>query len=244
MKATFFAKPLEYNLTIDGEAWTQGSKITGKLTLTNHGSEALENKNIGCHLCLCSSKKFKAQDPKSITVIESLMLAPNQSELSFEFQLANDCPITDITGSLYILCGDMTKPFEGGFLELKITPMAPIMYFVQAFELFYRFQIKAFKNKKGFLEAALNAPDAKEWTRIQKMSMQLRMNEKDLEVKFSIAIKSLSFEAGPSKTKDEKKEITKVLTPKQYELYGSANQDEIKKVLEEVISEIKLKPLC
>ena len=76
------------------------------------------------------------------------------------------------------------------------------------------------------------------------MSMQLRMNEKDLEVKFSIAIKSLSFEAGPSKTKDEKKEITKVLTPKQYELYGSANQDEIKKVLEEVISEIKLKPLC
>ena len=38
-------------------------------------------------------------------------------------------------------------------------------------------------------------------------------------------------------------EIMKVLTKNQYDLYGIANQDGIKKVIDEVLNEIKIKPI-
>lgn len=243
MKAIFFSKPLELNLTIDGESWVQGANVEGTLIVSNHSNSTTNLSQIGCHLCYCSSRKFRAKDPKSVTVIESTMLGKDQSELIFNFKLQNDCPITENSGSLYILCGDISSPFEGGFLELKVSPMAPIVYFVDHFELFYRFKVKAFKNKKGFIEAAVHAPDSKEWASIQKMTLQMKMINDELEAKFQVTLKRLSFDCGPQKTKDEKKEITKTLTKKQYDLYGSANQDGIKKVIDELISEVKVKPI-
>ena len=38
MKGTFFQKPLELNLLVEGETWRQGDPITGSLTIKNHGS--------------------------------------------------------------------------------------------------------------------------------------------------------------------------------------------------------------
>ena len=81
MKGTFFSQPLEYNLTIKGESWTQGSNIKGSLKLTIHSSEKIDLNNLGCHVCYCASKKFKAKDPKSIKVIESINFKENSTEL-------------------------------------------------------------------------------------------------------------------------------------------------------------------
>ena len=75
------------------------------------------------------------------------------------------------------------------------------------------------------------------------MILQMKMLGNELEVKFHVDVKKLSFDLGPSKTKDEKVEIAKVLTKKQYDLYGSANQEGLKKVIEEFLSEIKIKPI-
>ena len=243
MKGIFFSKPLEYNLDIDGEVWTQGSYIKGSLMVSNHSNLAISLNNIGCHLCYSSSKKFKSKDPKSINLIESTLLQEGKTKLDFEFKLKNNCPITESTGTLIIICGDISKPFEGGFLELNIKPMNPIIYLTETFEMFYRFKVKPFKNKKDFIEAPIKAPDSKEWASIQKMALQFKMVTDELEIKFIVTLKRLSFDDSPHKTKDEKKEIIKILTKKEYELYGSANQEGIKKILDEVMSEIKIKPL-
>ena len=36
MKGTFFQRPVEYNLWIDGESWRQGDTVSGELTVRNH----------------------------------------------------------------------------------------------------------------------------------------------------------------------------------------------------------------
>ena len=71
----------------------------------------------------------------------------------------------------------------------------------------------------------------------------MKMVNDELEVKFMVNLKKLSFDGGPDKTKDEKREIVKLLTKKQYDLYGTANQEGIKKVIEEFLDEVKLKPI-
>jgi uncharacterized protein YbcI len=243
MKGTFFKKPLEFNIDINGETWAQGDTISGKFSITEHTKIDFDRTILGCHLCYCTNKKFKSKDPKAITVLESQHLLPNQNELNFTFNLEANCKISDTTGSLYIIYGDISNPFDSGFLELNVTPIKPILYFTQIFEQFYRFKLKAFKNKKGYIEASVAAPDSKEWAGVKKMSIQMHIKDDELIVQFNVNLTKLDFTNSLNKTKDEKKEITKTLTKKQYDLYGIANQDGIKKVIDEVLSEIKIKPI-
>jgi hypothetical protein len=243
MKGTFFRKQLELSIDIKGESWAQGDQVSGSFTAKDHSKENLNLMKLGCHLCFCTSKKFKLKDLKSISIIESQLLPPNEKELKFKFNLENNCPISDTTGSLYIIYGDIETPFEAGFLQLNTTPIKPIIYFTQIFEQFYRFKLKSFKNKKNYIEAAVSVPDTKQWVSIQKMVIQLRMEADELTVRFIVNLTKLDFTNSLNKTKDEKKEIAVTLTKKQYDLYGIANQDGIKKVIDEVLNEIKIKPI-
>jgi hypothetical protein len=243
MKGTFFNKPIEYNINISGESWKQGDQLSGTFTVIEHSKVGINKSKYGCHLCFCKIKKFNSKDIKAIKVLESKKLISDKNELNFTFDLRQNCPITDSIGSLYIIYGDIDSPFESGSLQLKITPISPILYFTQIFEQFYRFKLRAFKNKKDNIEVLVIAPDSKEWVGIQKMAIQMKMVGDELNLLFNINIKKLDFSNDLNKTKDEKIEIIKVLTKNQYELYGIANQDGIKKVIDEVLNEIKIKPI-
>ena len=48
MKGTFFNKPLEYKIEIDGESWTQGSKVTGNIIIVNHSKRPVALNKNGC----------------------------------------------------------------------------------------------------------------------------------------------------------------------------------------------------
>lgn len=242
MKATFFLRPLEFNLTIDGENWSQGDHVKGQLNITNHNGEDADLSNIKVQLCYCTSKKVKAKDESGIIVIDSVdYQAGNQ--IDFDFKLAPDCQITESTGSLYIICGDPSDPFSGGLMQLTVLPTKVITDFVEVFEQFYRFKLKNFKNKKGFIEAAVTPPASKDWTTIQKMSLQFKLVDEVLDVVFNFAIKKMSFDIAHEKTKDTKLSINQKLSPKQYSRFGSVNQDGIKAVIDEVLDQVKLKPL-
>ncbi len=242
MKATFFFKPLEFNLNIDGETWSQGDHVKGQLNIVNHSGDSVDLSNIKVQLCFCAAKKVKVKDESGITVLESVDYASGD-QVDFDFKLAQDCQITESTGSLYIICGDASDPFGGGLMQLNILPKKVITDFVEVFEQFYRFKLKNFKNKKGFIEAAVVPPSSKDWTSIQKMSLQFKMVEEDMDVTFNFAVKKMSFESIETKTKDTKLSFNHVLTPKDYSRYGSVNQDGIQKVIDEVLEQVKLKPL-
>ncbi len=244
MKAQFFNKPLNYTLNIQGDAWEQGSSVKGDLTITNTSKDATDDlTKHGVHLCYCQSKKLKAKDATGIRLIESMLMAEGQSSLGFNFTLDINSPITDSTGSLQILTGDIEDPLSCGLIELKIIPFKVFSSFIEVFETFYRFKFKALKNKKGYIEAQVSPPATKEWAKIQKMILQFKMDEKDLIVTCLINIKVLSFDDSLNKTKDEKKEIILTITDKEHSIYGSVNQAGIQKHITSMLEQIKLKPI-
>lgn len=243
MKAQFFNKPLNYSLNVDGDIWEQGSEVTGDLTIENTSSEPIDFKNLGCHLCYCQSKKIKAKDPKGVQLIESKLMPDDTLKTSFIFTLDKNCPITDSAGSLQILTGDISDSISCGMMELKIVPIKTITNFIEVFELFFRFKFKNLKNKKEYIETSLTPPATKEWAKIQKMILQMKMDEETLIVSCLVNIKSLSFDNSSSKTKDERKEILLVIPKEEYEFHGSVNQEGIKKHITRMLEQIKLKPI-
>lgn len=243
MKAQFFNKPLNYSLNIDGESWEQGSTVTGDLSISDTAGVQTDFTSLGCHLCYAQSKKLKAKDSSGIKILESIQLQAGQDHLPFNFKLDSNCPITDNAGSLQILFGNIVEPFQCGILELKVRPINTISNFIEVFELFYRFKFKALKNKKDFIETQVTPPATKEWAKIQKMLLQIKMEEEKLIVICLITIKTLSFDSSTTKTKDEVKEIRLEITKKEHTLHGATNQEGIKKHIESVLEQIRLKPI-
>jgi len=251
MKGTFFQKPLEYNLEVTGESWSQGDNVKGELIIKNHDSSKLDISNIGCHLCFVDIKKMKAKNEKAFTFIESIVCSENDKlssdepvELKFDFKLKSDCQITDTGSSLYILCGDKNAPFEGGLLQLNIKPVKAILGFVETFENFFRFKFKPFKNKKDAIEAKVVAPTSKEWSSIQQINLKMRMVDSSLELSYLFKVKKISYDSAVMETKDTKIEIKKTLTKKEHSMFGDMpNQDGIMKSINEVLEEVKVKPL-
>ena len=51
MRGSFFAKPLEIVLEIEGERWRQGESVRGRLTLRHRGSAAHPLAGLDVQLC-------------------------------------------------------------------------------------------------------------------------------------------------------------------------------------------------
>ncbi len=243
MKAQFFNKPLNFTLNLTGDDWEQGARLSGDLAITNTTDQTIDMSSLGVHLCYCQTKKLKAKDSTGIKLIKSIQLAKEQNQLDFEFLLDPNCPITDNTGSLQILTGNIAEPFSCGMLELKVFPIAVVRSFIEVFELFFRFKFKGLKNKKNFIETQISPPATKEWAKIQKMNLQMKMEGESLTVISIITIKSLSFDLSLHKTKDEKKEIILNISKKDHTLHGAVNQEGIKKHIADMLEQLKLKPI-
>lgn len=241
MKAQFFKKPLNLNLSVKGESWQQGALVTGELKITNTSNETIDFNNLGCHLCYCNSKKLKVNNPDAVTILESFQVPAGSDQLDFKFILDQNCPITDNIGSLQILCGDIRTPLDCGMLRLEVRPANVIQNFIEVFELFYRFKFKPYKNKKDLIEVQAQPPASREWANLQKMSILLKMNNETLDIFFKFVIKKISYDTSTSQTIDEKKEIKISIPKKDYSIYGSCNQDGIRKHISTVLDQVKLK---
>jgi len=250
MKGMFFQKPLQYSIELDGESWGQGSQLTGKLKVENLGKEALSLAGIGAHLCFGNIKKLKAKDKSGIEVLQSIEI-PNSSikpsqaiELPLDYQLKEDCSITDSQGTMLVTCGEVSNPFAVGILNINISPSKPILDFIEIFELFFKFKFKPLKNKKDFIEAKVDAPDSKPWSSIQSLTVKMKVHESQLEIHFNFKLKKMIYDTSGMNTKDSTLEIKKILTEKEYKGHGgSPNQEGIRRVIDETLEKVKLKPL-
>ena len=251
MRGTFFEKPLEYSIEISGESWNQGGQINGTLTIKNHGDSSIELDGKGVSLCLTETKKFKAKDTAGIKALktvgwsETSTISPGSEEsLDFTFDLAKDCPITEKASSLYINCGEFENPFTGGHLQLDVKPINIINNYLEIFENFFKFKIKAIKNKKGFLDVKLIAPDSKELGAVEQLNLNLAVDDNDLNIKYIFKLKKLAYNEGSVSAKSEKKNFEQRLSKRQHTAFGeSPNQDGIMKAINEILDQIKSKSL-
>lgn len=251
MKGTFFQKPIEYNIEVLGESWNQGGKVSGTLIVRNHGTDPVELKGKGVSLCLTDAKKFKAKDPAGITPIETkeystdLTVSPGSEEsLEFEFQLEKDCAVTEKASSLYVNCGELEDPFTGGHLQLDVKPIGVINNYLEILENFFKFKVKAIKNKKGFIDVKLVAPDSKELGAVEQLNLNLAVSGDDLNIKYIFKLKKLAYDEGSVSAKSEKKQFEQTLGKRQHTAFGdSPNQDGIMKAINEILNQIKSKSL-
>ena len=50
MKGTFFQKPFEFKLNVEGETWRQAQGVSGVLTVKNQGSSPVSVEGTRVHL--------------------------------------------------------------------------------------------------------------------------------------------------------------------------------------------------
>jgi len=251
MKGIFICGQLELELHVDGEEWLQGTRVKGQLKVRNREDQKKTITSFKVELAQGNKKKIKEKSISAFSMLEkvsfsdtSVVESQDENILPFFFDLESNCPVTEKSAGLYLLCGEGENPYLGGMLELNITPHQVIKNYFHVLENLFRFKVKSYKTKKGALEATVTVPNGKDFSSVQSLKMLLKMNDKNLEIQFLTKVKKMSFDGGVMSTKDSIVDIEQVLTPEDYYIYGeSINQEGISKFIESYLEQVKLKPL-
>jgi|GEM_PF-1756484 len=251
MRATFFHKDIEYALYLDGESWKQGDSLKGTLKLTSHKDDQLELSDQGAFLVLGASKKLKLKDPSGFKVIkketfdqESKLDGKGSTEISFEFKLDPNCQLTEKSTSLYVACGSESNLTEIGYLPIQVVPFKLLTDFFEIFENFFKFKKKSMKTKKTFVETMMIAPASREFAGFEKLKVLSQIVAENLELSYEFKVKKLDYSSDITAVKSEVIVIKQCLTPKDYEVFaGAVNQDSIIKHIDEALESVRVKPL-
>ena len=243
MRGTFVHGPIEWNLDLLGESWSQGSTLQGKLLLKNKSSTPVSLAGAGVLLSFSEIKKIQARDPTAIKIIQSMELEAenlqglSEKEFPIKFKLSDDCGVSDSKSSLYITCGPQKIESQ---LQLNVTPQKIFLEMIKLLETFHRFKLKQFKSNKDVVEFKLSPPSSREMVQVDQLLLGMKMLDKNLHMIFDFSMKSIDAQSVTTKMKKESKVIELTLLPKEYSLgMDMINQDHMLKRLEEVIKAIK-----
>jgi hypothetical protein len=248
MKGTSFQKPLEFNLSVDGESWHQGDPIAGVLVVKNQSGETLALGDIGVHLAVGQLKKVRLKSSDAFTPLQSARvrssetLAP-QKEFVFgwKFETDRNCPITDATASPFLLYGQGTGTEKLAQLQLPIHPYWVIEEFLKTFQVAFRFVLKTRKSTKGWVELKLVPPSGKNFATLEYLNSGFRFDGDALQVKYSFHAKKLEASAAAIDTKKIKKESEWTFARDQYlTTSGRFNHDVIEAAIREALTLVEI----
>lgn len=245
MKGTIFFKPLEYNIIADGERWRQGDKINGRLKIKNHSAESVEFPILKISLAVGNFKKIKSKDKRAwdylaeTTLGEKISIgASEEKEFSWNFELPEDCQITDKDRSLYLTFFDHDDIWPTFQLELVVDPKLVMLQFLEIFESFLRFKVVQTKFSKGMVEIKLNPPSSRELSHLESLVLRMKEVDKTLDLEYIFNMHVFEMVAGNMMAQKKIKQVDQKLTSKQYYIYGdSPNHDFIKMSISDVIKE-------
>ena len=244
MKATIIQKPLEYTLEAIGEKWHQGDMLHGSLKVKNNSAEKIEVPLLKVTLFEGQYKKVKAKDKKgwkSIaenTFVEKLLLNPaEEKEYPIAFKLAENCSITDKTGSLYLGFSDHHEIIPTGNVELNVEPKIVLQQILTIIENFLRFKVKEIKSGKGVLEVKLVPPGSRELSNLDGLLLSMTEIDKNLTLKYFFNLRVLNITGATMQSEKATKEIDQIFTSKQYMI----NQDFIIQSFQTVLDGVKSK---
>lgn len=246
MKGTIFLKPMEYNIEALGEKWRQGDKIKGTLKIKNHSAEKIVASVIKIALLAGSYKKVKVKDKKAwdrvqlITAAENISLSGNgEVEFPFEFQLSENCPITDKNGSVYLAFFDEDEAWPVGNIELTIKPKIVIEQVLEVFVNFLRFKVKEIKYSRSMIDVKFAPPVSREMSNVDSLILSISEVDKTLTLDYVFQLRVLEMTGAAMVAQKKTKEFKQTLISKQYLIYGdSLNQDFIISSANEVLKEV------
>ncbi|MBF0279616.1 MAG: hypothetical protein HQM13_17590 [SAR324 cluster bacterium] len=243
MKGFYFQRPFEYHLVAEGEEWEQGGRICGTIRVKNTESEKVDSNSLQIGLAYGNFKKIKDREDdawkeiQTEVLAESLNFAPEEErEFEWGFFLASDCPITDKSGSLFLLYGDGDL-YSQGRIDVRMNLMPILQSFLQTFETQFRFQKKYEKSNLEFTEVKLVPPDSKDFPTLDHVLCYLRIHEEKMEIRYSFKMKSLGVKGDKSSLKvaRKKREYQQQFTQEQYAQGGFPNRDFFRQSIQEAI---------
>lgn len=244
MKATFFNKPLEWNIETQNESWQQGSTLEGKVLVKNHGTEAVDLSGAGVGLAHAEIKKVHAKTPgalkkESESLLEHKSLAPGEAvEMNFSLPLSENCSISDKKSTYFLIYG---RDLAENHLQLRIEPRSLFTKIVGLLDTFERFKIKEMKGHKNGVEYKLLPPSSREMANLDSLSLVLSMDGETLKLHLDFAVKKLDTAGATNKINKASVKVKRDLTPRQYSLgRDMINQEELLKTFKEVLSEVKM----
>ncbi len=249
MKGTVFQGSLQFHVEIEGEAWTPGQTLRGKLQVTNQGTSAVNLAQVGITLAYGNYKKVKASDPKAFTAVttktfdSAAELAPGStSELTWSIVLEDTAPITDKAGSLFLVFGNLSDKTKGGHLLLTVGPRLIIQEYLKIFENFFRFKAKELRQKDDAIQIKMAAPSSKEFSSTEGLLLFIKNQAGNLDLKYEFTIKKLGYKQGGVELEKNELVFNYNLAHKDFMLgKDMIDQDKMLTHFNEVLNQVKMK---
>ena len=240
MKGTSFQKPLEFNLSVDGESWRQGDAISGLLKTRSHGTEdgteAIDWSEIGVYLAHGDLKKIRAKTEGAFKIIASHTATSEESQWKFQTDLS--APVTDSTSSLFLIYG-FGKAYEKlGQLQVNLTPSQVLEDFLKIFQIQHGFVRKSVKAGKGKTETKFAPPSSKEFVRLELLLIKAHFAGETLEVECEFNEKKIEASAAALEVKKQKKQIKQSFGSTQYRTSsGRFNYETMEAAVAEILKQ-------
>ena len=247
MKGTFFLKPLEVVINLEGEQWSQGDKVQGQLKIKNHGPDEINLNTFQMSYGLGQIKKVNAKDEKAFTLNNEITM-PDDSKVSgngefkmdFQLELGDNAPITESTSAPYLFFHSKGELFNGGSLILQNQLSKGALTYLDILKTFYKFTPKTFKNKKGTVDIKLIPPSSRELAGVEQLNLIISNNEDSLKLSHQFKVKKLAYGEGNVAAKAVKIKEDIILGNKDLFMFGdSPNQEKLQKVISEVLEKVK-----
>ena len=244
MKGTTFIKPLELNIRIAGESWSQGDVISGLLIIKNHGTQAASLQDNRVSLAYGRLKKVheKAEGAYKILSTVSLQSIPElqpgkEFEFPWKFEMDRNAPITDNVKSLFILYGSEAAP---GHLQLPIQPYWTVLEFLEVFKVGFRFVVKSKKANKDSVEVKLAPPDgAKAYAALELCTLFFHFEGDTMNVEYVFLQKKIQASAASVDVTKQKKAFEQSFAQNQILLEsGRFNHEPIEAAIRDALAQL------
>jgi hypothetical protein len=253
VKATFFQKPLEFNLNIEGESWRQGDPISGSLLVKNHGSEEVDSSEIHVVLAHGAISKVRKKDASAFTPVAAQIMAQGspgkippagQASFSWKFETERNCTVTEKGSSLFILYGRSATPEVSksgdslGQIQLVIHPYFIIEEYLKSLRTQFHFVLKSLKSTKGWLECKIAPPSSRNFASVEQLLLSFRFEDDVLHVHYLFDVKKLEALAATTSLSNQKREFEQSFNSMQYLRNGRFNFDLIEASIREVMTQL------
>jgi hypothetical protein len=245
MKGTFFQKPLELNLVVEGESWRQGDKIAGNLLARNHGAEPVPLEDIRVRLAFGNLTRVRQKSADAFSEFSSVatgsgsLLPGGEQRLSWSFSTDRNAPVTHRTGSLFLLYGRGSENEKLGQLQLRIGPYWVIEELLGIFQTNLHYVLKDLKSAKGMLEAKLVPPASKAATGIEQLVLASRFEGESLRLQYVFNLKTLDASGGTVELQKKKKEFPQLLEPAEFLLpSGRFNHEPVEAKVRSILDQL------
>jgi|GEM_PF-6518434 len=176
MKGFSVQKGIELRVEIEGEKWAQGDSVRARLS-----SKAA----APLYLALASGneKKVKAKSEGAFQILGEK--TENSNEISHEFMLPLDAPITDKSSSPYLLYGIGNPSESSASLRLQVVPHVHLMDFSEVLTHHFRFGQRSIVNgKKNRVDFKFEPSGGKEWASLEELIVSFKLGDAVLGVQW------------------------------------------------------------